>query len=148
MNGPKRMTQTTDHTVGLSPVEAKDLEWPMTRELLLEAGMVLWEEIDNLSREYDESQTNGAEVTPFVQALGEYRENLGTAQLRSDTMAFVEPLHIAWHIGYRLGNLAEAFDWDFTPWFVANCMTASPDGLSLKPDWKERARTHGAKADQ
>ncbi|WP_152972449.1 hypothetical protein [Aliiroseovarius crassostreae] len=135
----------THHMQGVSPFERGQMVWPMTKELELEAAMVIWEEIDNCSQQYQSAQTTGEQLEAYIVALGAYRDAVGTAQLRNDAMPFIEPLHIAWELAYRQGEIAESFDWDFTPWFVANCISFSEQGLSLKPDWQNRARTYGAK---
>ena len=34
----------------------------------------------------------------------------------------------------------QSFDWDFTPWFLENCLTST---LDLVPDWLDLCRTYG-----
>lgn len=135
---------TTDHTQGLTSEEKGSLTWPMSEELKLEAAMVLWEEIDACCQSYQQAQTTGNQLSEHRKALGQYRDGVGTAQLRHDIMPLIEPLHIAWHLAYHQGHLAEGFDWEFTPWFVAECVSCDKFGPSLNPDWQSRARDHGS----
>lgn len=128
----------------LNDKEFWDLEWPMTRELMLEAAMVIWEEINSKTQAYQDSQTTGENIDRFTKALGEYRDDVGTAQLRNDIIQFIEPLHIGWHLSDQQGHLTESYDWDFTPWFVANCIRCTSHGLTLCPQWQAKSRAHGA----
>lgn len=69
-----------------------------------------------------------------------YRENYGTAELRTDVLALVPRVRRAWeHV--RIGSGApkefdESFDWEFVPWFIASCVDWDPStGPGMKPDW-------------
>jgi hypothetical protein len=131
------MTLITNLREHLAPAELADLGWPMTDTLKLEAAMVLWEIANDIAASEQETDSG--------RNLCAYRESVGTVQLRHDTMALIEPLHLAWHIAYRQGEIAESFDWDFTPWFLQNCVNTDPvRGYELAQNWADKARAYGA----
>lgn len=137
-------TTRIDHMQGISPFERDQMVWPTTKELELEAAMIIWEEINNLSQQRLSAQTTEKQPQAYAIALSAYRDAVGTVQLRNDVIPFIEPLQIAWELALQKSYLVGSFDWDFTPWFVANCINFSEQGLSLNPDWQDRARTYGA----
>ena len=79
-------------------------------------------------------------------AYVEYREGTGTANVRLHMIDFAEPCHEAWVLAHRDGDGFDApFDWEFVPWFLAECLDWSEHGPGLKSDWRELATKLGEK---
>lgn len=109
----------------LTEAERVGLIWPMTDTLKMEAAMVLWEEFDRISQIM-------AHTAKF------YREGVGSVAARHDLMALVEPLHLGWQVCDD--EVMCPFDWEFTPWFLANCVTFEGYYITLKLDYLELCR--------
>lgn len=113
------------------------LVWPMTDTLLMEAAMVLWEEyIAAEAREWKANPGVGGPLTA-------YRDPIGTVAVRHDIMGVVPALHIGWHLHEKAAgdSVLSPFDWEFAPWFLANCLEFDPHGwIDLKPDWMDQCK--------
>ena len=109
----------------LTEIERANVTWPMTDTLRMEAAMVLWEEFDRISQ-----------ITASPAKF--FRESVGTNEARHDIMELVEPLHLGWGVCDQ--DAMCAFDWEFTPWFMANCVTFEGHYIALKPDYLELCR--------
>lgn len=117
--------------LNLTAEEVANLQ-PMTDELLMEAAMCLWEAFIEL----EGSEQHGG-------PLGPYRDKIGTVAVRHDLMNLVEPLHIGWRIHELAAGDAVAcpFDWEFTPWFLENCVEFHAEGYAvLNPTWEQQCR--------
>lgn len=117
----------------LTPFERAALIWPMSNELRMEAAMVLWEAV---------LEAEGEGSRP-ISAL---RDAAGTVALRHLVMAHVDALHLGWHV-HTLSAGEDAlvpFDWEFAPWFLAECLEPQPDlvggCLTIRTDWLDRCR--------
>lgn len=103
----------------------------------MEAAMVLWEAV--LEAEGDENQP-----------LEKLRQTVGAVTLRHLVMAHVDALHIGWHVHMLSAgdDVLVPFDWEFAPWFLAECLEPEPDlvggCLTLRADWLERCRAASA----
>jgi hypothetical protein len=137
---------------GLTDAERSRLVWPMTAGLALEAAMVLWEAMNDLLAKApgpvseppsgpDGENNETTKVLTFVAALDAYRSLVGTVQLRHDTMALIEPLHVAWSLAEGREGLPISFDWEFTPAFLVECVEIDSFGLTLRSDWQEIVRS-------
>lgn len=119
----------------LDPIsELPSLIWPMTDTLRMEAAMCLWEaalEEWGYASYHAESGTVAA-----------YLETVGAVEARHSIMSLVEPLHIGWHVHELAApwNTKAPFDWDFTPWFLRNCVDVTSRTISLKPNWLDLCR--------
>ena len=120
--------------------EDASLIWPPTPELRMEGAMVLWEAIVE-AWGYDAEAMAG---------LLEHKEKVGSVQMRHDLMPIVDMLHVGWHI-HQLAAGDEAmvpFDWEFTPWFLINCVEATGGVLSCKGGWEDACRALRAEKDE
>ena len=107
-------------------------EWPMSRELELEGAMVLWEEMLDV---------RAKEKSPYESPMGQFWDNLGTVSVRHEIMPLIGPLHVAWHVHYQNNGDMVSYDWEFTPWFLKECVTwHARHGAKVRPDFLDRAR--------
>lgn len=119
-------------TEELTATERMAIKWPMNDTLRMEAAMVIWENVDEM--------TGRCGSDDYRAKAAEYRENVGTCYLRHDVMVLVEPLHIAWAIWWSAGDRAASFDWEFTPWFLRNCVEWTHNGPKLVDGWGDMVR--------
>lgn len=91
----------------------------MKIELRLEAAMCIWEAVleENL--------------------FEERRQKVGAVQLRHDLMPLIDALDQGWKLCDQ--DKMCPFDWEFTPWFLKNCV--SETHATLYPNWKELCQT-------
>ena len=115
----------------LTDYERLGLIWPLTDPLRMEAAMVIWE----AALEQDGCPDGD---------LAALRDAVGAVQSRHLMMDLVTPLHIGWHVHERAAGADTLcpFDWEFTPWFLADCVEIDPElgAVSLRPDWLDRCR--------
>jgi hypothetical protein len=108
------------------PEHAALKESPFNQEIALEAAMCAWEHIFEVQREKEEN----------------FDDFGGAGQARMCCGAIAEAIHI----GYCIANIDDkqdgyAYDWEFVPWFVNNCVIlddaqASIHGYpDLVPNW-------------
>lgn len=99
---------------------------------LMDAACCLWEEVL--------SWTKGRNHNCTI-----YREDYGWANLRGDIIKLAGPCHEAWCNAHRNGHgYDNGFDWEFCPWFLANCVHWDHRyGPNLKPDWRDLATKLG-----
>lgn len=123
-----------DLTQYVTPEETAGLVWPVTNDLLLEAGMCLWEELLSVRSGLEQQPPTGME---------DYWDNVGACQMRSDVGKLVPYLHVAWHLHINAAgdDVLVPFDWEFTPWFLSECIEWDAQmGPNVKADWAQMAR--------
>lgn len=104
-------------------------------QLLLEAAQCLWEAY--LDREGQ------------MPSLDAYRERFGTVELRFALRD--EAILGACSLGIttaRNHGYHDCYDWEFCPWFLANCVRVGGAKITLRPDWEARCKALGKEAGQ
>lgn len=99
----------------MTPEEMADTVWPMTDTLRMEAAMCLWEAV----------------IEHELFELGQ-----GTVARRHAVMALADPLHLGWTLVNK--DQMAPFDWEYTPWFLENCV--DPRTITPFPNWMEICR--------
>lgn len=118
----------------LSPADQAfyGIEWPMTSELMMEAAMCMWEAI--ISQE-----------TWNCEKWESYQNAVGAVEARHAVMSLAPALSIGWNVHMRTSHddLLCPFDWNFTPWFLSECVefeTGMNQRINLKTDWLDRCK--------
>lgn len=103
----------------------------MTPEVLADAAMCLWEVVH-------------CPLDPFKPVKGweDRKWWEGWAAFRDKVREEFAPVaHAAWVLATDAGYCDGAFDWEFCPWFMADCIDW--DTGAVRDDWAERAETLG-----
>tara|TARA_R110002072_G_scaffold151470_1_gene300769 strand:- start:6333 stop:6884 length:552 start_codon:yes stop_codon:yes gene_type:complete len=96
-----------------------------TQDHLMDAAMSVWEAF--VVSESDQ-EFPGLEVI---------REQHGMATAREFVANLALTVHVGWLIAHQNGRgFDDAFDWQFCPWFLRNCI--DPVLGTLRPDWAHR----------
>lgn len=103
-----------------------------SEELRLEAAQCLWEAA------IDEGLYELATAPLF-----ELREQVGAVELRFRlrNSELLDACSEGWHLAGGPDEFIGAYDWDYVPWFLAECVDKD---ARLRPDWKSRCKKFGA----
>ena len=101
---------------------------------MMEAGACLWEAMMDW-------KTAG-----LSDDITHWWEANGAGAVRMTIIGFAEECHEAWVLAHRDVDAYDyGFDWEFVPWFLAECLDWSEHGPGLKSDWRELATQLGEK---
>jgi hypothetical protein len=121
------------HLLMLTAAEQAELgKNPITKELELEAALCAWEHLLEVYR----NNPDGFDY------LG------GAGQARMICAELAPAIHYGYHIA-NVDDKCHAFDWDFVPWFMENCVVWDDKMIyvhrrpDLVPNWVELCREHG-----
>jgi len=107
---------------------------------IAENAACLWEAI----LDADPTETTQGDGFPHVMRF--LAQNEGMAQLRTDVVRFAVDAEFGFSAAQEAG-FPDPFDWEFCPWFVANCLQwCESSGVSLRPDYLELCKAHGAES--